>query len=195
MHTNRLIAGVTSIALALGLSWAAAPPAAAAAGVTDNGNGSITADFTGLTPWTFLLLCPASVDVADCTTQNYNPQYSLWNLGSVDRVVTLAAGSLDDYGNPIAAGTYTVALWEAVDGHGGDQLVSSLLDVALAEPASMPAIPLWLQAHGRWGASAECESGWAPSWQSWAEPITGGWVCARSIPAYGSGSQAPVATG
>jgi hypothetical protein len=50
---------------------------------------------------------------------------------------------------------------------------------------SPPPIPAWVQAYGRFGAKATCDAGWEPSWQAWAEPITGGWVCARSIPSLG----------
>jgi hypothetical protein len=51
--------------------------------------------------------------------------------------------------------------------------------------AEAPPIPAWVQAYGRDGRDATCEAGWDPSWQSWAEPVTGGWVCTRSIPSLG----------
>ena len=47
------------------------------------------------------------------------------------------------------------------------------------------AVPAWVQAYGRDDADASCEDGWSPSWQAWAEPVTGGWVCTRSIPSRG----------
>ena len=46
-------------------------------------------------------------------------------------------------------------------------------------------IPAWVQAYGRVGGDAACLDGWDPSWQEWAEPVTGGWVCTRSIPSLG----------
>jgi hypothetical protein len=46
-------------------------------------------------------------------------------------------------------------------------------------------IPAWVQAYGRPSADASCLDGWNPSWESWAEPVTGGWVCTRSIPSLG----------
>jgi hypothetical protein len=52
-------------------------------------------------------------------------------------------------------------------------------------PADAPPIPAWVQAYGRDGKDATCEAGWDPSWQSWAEPVTGGWVCTRSVPSLG----------
>jgi hypothetical protein len=51
-------------------------------------------------------------------------------------------------------------------------------------PAS-PVVPAWLQAYGRGGEAAACATGWSPSWQQWAVPVTGGWVCTRSVPSLG----------
>lgn len=51
--------------------------------------------------------------------------------------------------------------------------------------SSTPSIPEWVQAYGRRSADATCESGWGASWQPWAVPVTGGWVCTRSIPSLG----------
>ena len=63
------------------------------------------------------------------------------------------------------------------------------VDVAAAPtPTPTPSvsgIPAWVQAYGRSGADATCEEGWAPSWQEWVQPVTGGWVCTRTIPALG----------
>lgn len=54
-----------------------------------------------------------------------------------------------------------------------------------APAADAPPIPAWVQAYGRASADATCIEGWDASWQSWAEPVTGGWVCTRSIPSLG----------
>ena len=48
-----------------------------------------------------------------------------------------------------------------------------------------PSVPAWVQAYGRASADAACEAGWDASWQAWAEPVTGGWVCTRSVPSLG----------
>lgn len=48
-----------------------------------------------------------------------------------------------------------------------------------------PAIPAWVQAFGRTSADATCPDGWAASWQEWAQPVTGGWVCTRTVPTLG----------
>ncbi len=47
-------------------------------------------------------------------------------------------------------------------------------------------IPGWQQSVGRASATATCATGWQPSWQEWAERITGGWVCTRTIPSLGN---------
>lgn len=65
---------------------------------------------------------------------------------------------------------------------------------ACTEPAPAPPgpvvvdaspIPAWVQASGRASQDANCPTGWSPSWQKWAEPVTGGWVCTRTIPSLG----------
>ena len=57
--------------------------------------------------------------------------------------------------------------------------------VVLTGTSDSSPIPAWLQSYGRAGSGAACEAGWAPSWQEWAVPVTGGWVCTRSIPSLG----------
>jgi hypothetical protein len=51
--------------------------------------------------------------------------------------------------------------------------------------SSGPAIPEWVQAFGIFHRDDACLTGWTNSWQHWAEPITGGWVCTRTIPSLG----------
>jgi hypothetical protein len=51
--------------------------------------------------------------------------------------------------------------------------------------SSATPIPDWVQAYGRASKGATCLHGWIPSWQAWAEPVTGGWVCTRDIPSLG----------
>ena len=47
-------------------------------------------------------------------------------------------------------------------------------------------IPMWVQGVGRTSAEAPCVEGWTASWDLWPNGGTGGWVCAREIPMYGS---------
>jgi len=48
-----------------------------------------------------------------------------------------------------------------------------------------PPIPDWVQAYGIFHHDDPCQTAWTNSWQEWAEPITGGWVCTRTIPSLG----------
>jgi hypothetical protein len=64
-----------------------------------------------------------------------------------------------------------------------DQLAN--FSFSCSDPVPTPAIPAWVQAYGRFGPDVACQTGWNPSWQKWAEPVTGGWVCTRSIPSLG----------
>ena len=66
--------------------------------------------------------------------------------------------------------------------------LGDLSDAGLGDASGSPgpySIPSWVQAYGRASANATCIDGWASSWQKWAEPVTGGWVCTRSIPSLG----------
>lgn len=63
------------------------------------------------------------------------------------------------------------------------------ISVTTTEPspvAAPPVIPAWVQAYGRANKEAGCAENWNASWQEWAQPSTGGWVCTRSIPSLGS---------
>lgn len=55
-----------------------------------------------------------------------------------------------------------------------------------AREAPKAPTPDWVQAIGRASKEATCENGWNPSWHQWAVASTGGWVCTRTIPMYGS---------
>lgn len=46
-------------------------------------------------------------------------------------------------------------------------------------------IPDWVQAYGIFHPGDPCATGWTNSWNAWAEPITGGWVCTRTVPSVG----------
>lgn len=54
------------------------------------------------------------------------------------------------------------------------------------EVVPWPSIPNWVQAVGRQSSTTACPTGWGESWQEWARPVTGGWVCTRSVPMYGN---------
>lgn len=59
------------------------------------------------------------------------------------------------------------------------------ITAAPAAAAETP-IPMWVQAYGRPSADAPCLDGWDPSWSQWPNHGTGGFVCQRSIKAFGN---------
>jgi hypothetical protein len=110
--------------------------------------------------------------------------YSLSNcVGSFSNSLTVSLS---------AGQTYQLWLWLCFGSCNDDFTDSYSVDVtgpgeivAASQVADSPPIPAWVQAYGRASADAKCEDGWDPSWQSWAEPVIGGWVCTRSIPSLG----------
>jgi hypothetical protein len=114
----------------------------------------------------------------------FTPSYSSGNcVGS--RVVTDSLPSLSFTAS--AGTTYIVVVWGADDDQATNTTGTFSVNIAVpgATAADLPPIPAWVQAYGRFGKDAPCLDGWSPSWQRWAEPVTGGWVCVRSIPSYG----------
>ena len=45
---------------------------------------------------------------------------------------------------------------------------------------------MWQQAYGRASATDSCQSGYTPSWDTWPNGGTGGFVCNRFVPEYGN---------
>jgi hypothetical protein len=96
-------------------------------------------------------------------------------FGTVPDVLTytfLFTGEVNVYGEVAGGGTALITFACAP----ASQAVS---------PGAVSSIPAWVQAYGRASADAKCQDGWDASWQAWAEPVTGGWVCTRSIPSLG----------
>lgn len=75
-------------------------------------------------------------------------------------------------------------LYVVCEGYEGTLVFGMSADAA-PPIAAAPLIPAWVQAHGRATQTTTCIDGWNPSWQAWAQPATGGWVCTRSIPSLG----------
>jgi hypothetical protein len=73
---------------------------------------------------------------------------------------------------------YSVKMWEGVALT--PQQINDLVDPGRSTGES-PSPPPWLQQIGRASDSAQCPTGWNPSWAQWATPYTGGWVCNRAI--------------
>lgn len=86
-----------------------------------------------------------------------------------------------------SSGSYTASVWDVSGQVFVDVLTNSSTPTSTATPE---AAPPWLQAYAVSSASADCRTGWARSWQPWAEAVSGGWVCTRTIPSLGPDSQA-----
>lgn len=114
------------------------------------------------------LLRPPLVDIADEFDDYFNFEAQNYTF--------LVTNFVGDPPDPYVPATGTTLI--AFDGPGSI--------VQCGGGGSASPIPAWVQAYGRSGPDATCEDGWNPSWQSWAEPVTGGWVCTRSIPVYGN---------
>ncbi len=188
MRARRVPAGIAAAGLVLGLGLAGASPASAAAGVVDNGNGTATVDLTGLIQGTAIVICAPSVAVVDCRSTNPGFANVLYYRIGDTGVVVIEVGlhvSGDDVPAGLPAGRYTIGLDEST----GDSQVGGLQDVRIGPPSASIVdahpIPAWVQAYGRLGEDDSCLNGWGPSWQPWAEEITGGRVCTRSIPSLG----------
>ncbi len=182
MTTRRVLTSI-AVATATGLLFLAnAAPANAALGVTDNGNGTITVDGVGATNG-YVEFCDASVTVLNCNGLAGQLNV-LYYVSGISTVVTIAGGRavtpFTGTAHTLPAGNYTVNFEE----FGGLTRYGGIQGVTIGDPTSS-GIPDWVQAYGRFGKDAACRDGWNPSWQPWAELITGGWVCTRSLPSLG----------
>jgi len=63
-------------------------------------------------------------------------------------------------------------------------VITSAAALAMAAPAS--ANQVWVQSVGRASATAPCPAGYTPSWDTWPNNHTGGYVCIKFVPAYGN---------
>ena len=82
----------------------------------------------------------------------------------------------------VASGAFTIRYGYAHNAF--STLTVASTDVPSDDPEATP-IPDWVQAIGRHSKDATCPTGWSTSWQTWAESVTGGWVCTRTIPSLG----------
>ena len=94
-------------------------------------------------------------------------------------VVTITWGNGILTTNASLTGT-TVYVWDL--GLGQDVAVTP----TLLAPSDRAAIPMWQQAIGRASATAPCPAGYTPSWDTWPNNHTGGYVCNTFVPAYGN---------
>ncbi len=102
-----------------------------------------------------------------------------YSAGGGTTVITTTLATTDGVGTPLFVG--------AVIAEHGDAAPQHLITWAgprTSAGESTP-VPWWVQAYGRADKDTTCEAGWTTSWQEWAVPVTGGWVCTRSIPSLG----------
>jgi hypothetical protein len=194
-----LLSTVAAVGLVAGLgitgaapaSAASADPAGALVACGSGVNGSQNQIFTGAVGDTFTLTSSgancwiASTGGVFAGTITLADGYSgiVTVTGTVPESGADIFGSY--YGNMVATFTI-VGSGSFTLGHGGGiQYSSTITVIAVDGPASAASIPAWVQAYGRASADAKCQDGWDASWQEWAQDVTGGWVCTRSIPANG----------
>lgn len=181
MRVQRWVVAAVTAALVAGVGMVAAVPASAASsrctlvnGATASGN-SATSDLGG------------TYEAGDYLTVTWS------SLSAPSAAVTLnvpTGGPVVDSRTGAGSVSYTFPTtasytWTSALDSGLGTFVVSCGDVPAPVIADEAAIPAWVQAYGRASADDKCIHGWAASWQSWAEPVTGGWVCTRSIPSLG----------
>ncbi len=215
MRIRKLVsAGAAAAMVVGGVSLAVAPAASAAVSAFEvelTESDPLFGSWGGGDPDYYYQTCTMSIsesgdyDYYDVGYEDFdgNPPYTdmefgVYTLGGFDPTApgTNLIDDFDDEGTfEFDAGDYTVVVTTNDSGDtglanwtltgGGTATLSGGCGYGGGSAASGIPIPEWVQAYGRFGANATCEDGWKPSWQHWAEPITGGWVCTRSIPSLG----------
>lgn len=136
-------------------------------------------------------------NVAFAATYSYQADEVLtvtWSqLTTPDTMISLEVPERTVVGSRIGAGSLSYTFLSDTDTTWASRLASGIgylvvscgyVELPTADAPPAPPIPAWVQAHGR-DKDATCLDGWDASWQSWAEPVTGGWVCTRSVPSLG----------
>lgn len=183
MRARRVWAGVAAAGALAGLGVAGASPASAAPSAgCDLLNGATGSD--GQVTWQQepfnagerLTVSWSGLSDPAAVVELYVPGNVLVDsiVGAGDVTYVFAADMSAD-GNSVLSGTAT-GTWSITCGD------PALADERASGTAS--SVPAWVQAYGR-TADAACADGWDASWQEWAAPVTGGWVCTRSIPSLG----------
>lgn len=182
--TRGVVAGVAAITTAFGLGLASTP--ASAAITVQEG----CTEFNAIVPVGVTVVMPLPdgcefVDIDDGGAFSGGTGYTMtYDADSSSIIVTLTSGAdgyvyanLRDGGS-----TYDGPAFTACGAYAsGYPFFWPRIEYC---DAASPAIPAWVQAYGR-DKDATCEDGWDPSWQEWAQEVTGGWVCTRSIPSLG----------
>jgi hypothetical protein len=85
----------------------------------------------------------------------------------------------------VTPGTETSVTYQKLTDASITWVVIFVIGATPTPTASSTPIPPWVQAYGTFHHDDACATGWTNSWQEWAEPVTGGFVCTRSIPSLG----------
>jgi hypothetical protein len=188
MRVGRIVAGMAAALAVTGLGIAGATPASATLFTCATMNGvweDVTNDPAGVASY-----------VTSATFTAGDPLTVTWSriegtaTGSVLQVPTSRQVAL---GEPTATLSYTVPIEYAgtqeFTARLSGSITSARITITCGETSSNASgdseIPAWVQAYGIFHHDDACLTGWRNSWQHWAEPITGGWVCTRTIPSLG----------
>ena len=99
-------------------------------------------------------------------------------------VITLTWGST--YTTSVASlSGATVWVFDA-DAQANVPVVLSSLSAGSSSSNTSTPILMWQQAYGRASATDSCQAGYTPSWDTWPNGGTGGFVCNRFVPEYGN---------
>lgn len=185
MRMRRILAGTATVVMVAGGVSLTSAPAASATDLSPGCERANIAGFQGLYGTTSTITHPGFfagetivVSAAEPTSVGTPTEFRVY-LGNGPAFNVTAALS--------ASISYTFLVDDA-DAYAGWQTVSygnATWTVSCSIIAEAAPIPAWVQAVGRASADAACDTGWDTSWQEWAVPVTGGWVCTRSIPSLG----------
>jgi hypothetical protein len=186
MRVGRIVASVASALALTGLGIAGATPASATLftcatinGVWEDVTNDPAGDASYVTDVTFAVGDPLSVT------------WSNIEGAATDSWLQVPTNRTVDLGDATETLSYTIPTEYA----GTQQITAKLFgDVTSARititcgvtsTTASSGIPPWVQAYGIFHQDDACLTGWKNSWQRWAELITGGWVCTRTIPSLG----------
>ena len=198
MRVRVLLAGAAATLLLAGLGVAGAAPASAASadpaattlpcGSDTNGandltiTGAVGDTFTfATTPFNYACGLSSTATTLGATTYvGYGGIVTVTGTNDFGVETVGLAGSTATF-TIVGSGSFTIS-------HGFTLFTDHSSTITIRLPGDAPAaaaIPAWVQAYGRFSQDATCQDGYGQSWQSWAEKVTGGWVCTRSIPSLG----------
>ena len=196
MRVRRIAASVASAVTVAGLGIAGATPASSAIDYTCASINGLTTVVTNTNVSPGSAVFSATVDFAAGDT--LTATWSDINGGATASALYVPTNRSVFYSQtPTATMSYTVTAADVAAGSWAPNfkaditgsVSSATITITCGNPSSpassAAAIPAWVQAYGIFLQDDACLTGWTNSWQEWAVPVTGGWVCTRSIPSLG----------